>query len=164
MLSRSPPRSDNPLLDVETKTFAPDLRVGDRLSFALRANATRTWRTPEGETKRADVVMHALRLEPKDARGAARPKAIVDAGRAWLEKEAAKAGFRVVSRDGEPALAIDGYEQWRFPGLGAKGRISTLDFQGEIEVVDPELFLRCLSQGFGRAKAFGCGLMLIRRG
>ena len=32
-----------------------------------------------------------------------------------------------------------------------------------IEVTDPPAFLARLAAGFGRAKAFGCGLMLIRR-
>jgi CRISPR system Cascade subunit CasE len=38
-----------------------------------------------------------------------------------------------------------------------------LEMTGRLEVNEPEAFLSHLSQGFGRAKAFGCGLMLIRR-
>ena len=38
-----------------------------------------------------------------------------------------------------------------------------LDFLGTIEVTEPDQFLEALHRGFGRAKAFGCGLMLIRR-
>jgi CRISPR system Cascade subunit CasE len=38
-----------------------------------------------------------------------------------------------------------------------------LDFAGLIEVADPSVFVARLGQGFGKAKAFGCGLMLIRR-
>ena len=38
-----------------------------------------------------------------------------------------------------------------------------LDLRGEIEVTDPGAFLAALGVGFGRAKAWGCGLMLIRR-
>jgi CRISPR system Cascade subunit CasE len=30
-------------------------------------------------------------------------------------------------------------------------------------VKEPDRFLAKLAQGFGRARAFGCGLMLIRR-
>ena len=37
------------------------------------------------------------------------------------------------------------------------------DLTGEIAVTDPKAFLAKLAQGFGRAKGFGCGLMLIRR-
>ena len=49
-----------------------------------------------------------------------------------------------------------------FPASAPKAKIATLDFQGLLEVVDPELFLRKLAQGFGRAKAL-CGLVLIKR-
>ncbi len=38
-----------------------------------------------------------------------------------------------------------------------------LDLEGEIEVTDPAAFATALAQGFGRAKAWGCGMMLIRR-
>ena len=34
---------------------------------------------------------------------------------------------------------------------------------GEITITDPAAFLSKLPLGFGSAKAFGCGLMLIRR-
>jgi CRISPR system Cascade subunit CasE len=42
-------------------------------------------------------------------------------------------------------------------------RIGVLDLEGVLVVSDPARFCHCLAQGFGRAKAFGCGLMLIRR-
>jgi CRISPR system Cascade subunit CasE len=42
-------------------------------------------------------------------------------------------------------------------------RVGVLDFEGMLVVEAPELFLASVAQGFGRAKAFGCGLMLIRR-
>ena len=42
-------------------------------------------------------------------------------------------------------------------------RFSVLDFTGVLEVRDPAAFLAAIARGFGRAKAFGCGLMLIRR-
>ena len=162
VLSRRMPNPDNPLLDIESKPFEPELRSSDRLSFSLRANATRVRKTPDGKTARVDVVMDALRGQ--DDRAKARPKAVADAGRGWLERQGEKSGFRLWRNDeGTSRLVVDGYEQWRFPGLGRNGRIATLDFQGVLEVTEPDLFLRKLAEGFGRAKAFGCGLMLIRR-
>ena len=41
--------------------------------------------------------------------------------------------------------------------------LRTLDFGGILTVVDPERFIEALYQGVGSAKAFGCGLMLVRR-
>jgi CRISPR system Cascade subunit CasE len=163
ILSRRAPDPDNPLLDVESKPFEPDLRDGDRLGFMLRANATRTRKSTEGKSIRVDVVMDAIHKSGE--RAEARSNAIFEAGRAWLEGQGAKSGFRLAADEHgkRPSVSVDGYEQWRFPGLGADGKISTLDFQGVLEVTEPRLFLTKLVDGFGRAKAFGCGLMLIRR-
>ena len=40
---------------------------------------------------------------------------------------------------------------------------STLDFEGVLTVSDPDPLLPAIARGFGAAKAYGCGLMLIRR-
>ena len=40
---------------------------------------------------------------------------------------------------------------------------SALDFSGELTVIDPAAFIVALSKGIGPAKAFGCGLLLVRR-
>lgn len=40
--------------------------------------------------------------------------------------------------------------------------LSTLDFEGELSVTDPEIFLPALLKGISSAKAFGCGLVLVR--
>ncbi len=48
---------------------------------------------------------------------------------------------------------------------GQKGqmRFSTVDFSGELSVVGPAAFGGALRDGIGHAKAFGCGLLLVRR-
>ncbi len=162
ILSRRPPHPDNPLLDVETKDFSPVLAAGDRLGFSLRANPTRSRRDEQGRQRRHDVVMDAL---PKDGRAEARQAVITREGRRWLEAQAAKSGFRLAEDDDfdDARLRVDGYSQWRLPRLGSKGTVSVVDFTGEMEVTDPPLFLARLAEGIGRAKAFGCGLLLIRR-
>ena len=74
------------------------------------------------------------------------------------------AGFGRVGRGGNTANAIDGYEPVRIPrdGGGAM-QFSQLEFTGTLVATDPAVFLAAVRAGFGRAKAFGCGLMLIRR-
>jgi CRISPR system Cascade subunit CasE len=62
----------------------------------------------------------------------------------------------------EDRLRVDGYSTWRQHG-GTGIALTTLDFEGVLEVVDPGSFLSSLLGGIGPAKAFGCGLMLIRR-
>lgn len=41
-------------------------------------------------------------------------------------------------------------------------QFSSLDYEGALEIQDANLFYDKLLQGFGKQKAFGCGLMLIR--
>ncbi|NVN31737.1 type I-E CRISPR-associated protein Cas6/Cse3/CasE, partial [Endobacter medicaginis] len=61
-------------------------------------------------------------------------------------------------------VAVDGYERRRVPrASGPPAVFGVLDFDGELRVTDPARFLARLAGGFGRARAFGCGLMLIRR-
>lgn len=178
VLSRQAPNAEHPLLDIDTKPFAPDLRIGDRLGFSLRANATRQSGAKfEGDQVRRkairrDVVWDALREVPPKQRREHRPLLIAQEGYRWLMERAASSGFRLLA-DGPPdiddpddnhaLLRIDGYEQLRFARIGRKGRISVLEFDGVLEVTEPSLFLAAIARGFGRARAFGCGLMLIRR-
>jgi len=150
---------ESAIFDVEVKEFAPCLATGDRLQFSLRANATRAYKPASSQArgKRADVVM--ARLYAEEDRAAARPAVIQEAGSAWLAAQGARHGFSLTG-----APAVDGYARLRLPRAGTgKIDISTLDFSGVLKVTDPAAFLRALYRGFGHAKAFGCGLMLIRR-
>jgi len=56
---------------------------------------------------------------------------------------------------------VDGYAQHR----GKRGQISisTVDFAGQLTVTDPVALKQALFDGIGHAKAFGCGLLLVRR-
>lgn len=141
----------------EVKDFAPVLAPGDRLAFALRANATRT-RKAAG---RVDVVMDALHGVPQGSRAEERMAVAQTAGSNWLAGQGAKAGFRLIQCDvGDySTVALPSY---RGPRKG-QPQFGILDMSGVLEITDPAAFLSQLAQGFGRAKAFGCGLMLIRR-
>lgn len=158
ILSQRPPVDRNGLFDLESKTFAPSLRVGQRLRFSLRANPVVAIAPAPGQRgKRHDVVMHALRSLPKEQRAAARRDTIASAGHAWLDRQGARAGFRL-----EGDVGVDGYEQVRIPReTGPAMKFSVLDFDGVLTVTDPGALLGAMAQGFGRARAFGCGLMLI---
>lgn len=150
------------VLETEVKTFEPALAAGDRLQFRLRANATRSHRDQTSQHgtrgKRADVVMSALHPLPATARTDARSALIESAGRAWLGRQADRSGFRLI---GTPS--IDSYQTLRIPRGETTIAIGMLDFGGVLDVSDPDLFFQALYHGFGRAKAFGGGLMLIRR-
>ena len=154
------------MFDVETKPFAPALAIGDRLGFSLYSNpAVNRVHRIDGRkvTQRHDVVMDALSNIPPQERAKRRPGAIMAAGRAWLERQGQKAGFEIA--DADETLNIDGYDQFEIGRDGRKRsiRVSVLTFDGFLVIRDPGTFLRELPEGFGRARAFGCGLMLIRR-
>jgi CRISPR system Cascade subunit CasE len=185
-LSKRPPPQDHMLFTVDPpKLFAPALKPGDKLRFSLRANATisrpqdgfRTVRRdpalkPSRKTAHHDVVMHAILGLPQHARAEARQLAIQTAGRSWLERQGAQCGFTLPSasdpsyENAPPSgVLIDGYRVLRPPRPRRAGqmRIGVLDFDGVLTVTDPQRFLSALAAGFGRAKAYGCGLMLIAR-
>ncbi|WP_018000524.1 type I-E CRISPR-associated protein Cas6/Cse3/CasE [Paracoccus sp. N5] len=168
ILSPRPPAMDGAGLFAppEIKPFAPDLRVGDRLAFVLRANATRTRKAePDARAKRVDVVMDALHTLPSgresDARRQARLASAETTGAGWLARQGARAGFQLAD------FAVADYSVVPLPAhVGArKGQpqFGVIEMTGRLTVTDPDAFLAQLAHGFGRAKAFGCGLMLIRR-
>lgn len=166
----------------ESKTYRPQLAVGDRLAFKLRANPIversgavllaadgtprlRTSGAKEGQPKckvaRHDVVMDAKRrmnwasLAPDE-----RPMLAhlaQDAGSRWLQAREVRLGCHFeVDR-----LRADGYRTHRMRGRGII--LSTLDFEGELTITDAARFNDALLHGIGPAKSFGCGLLLVRR-
>ena len=149
----------------ETKVFEPRLDIGDRLQFKLRANATKD-RTAAGrgskdrKDRRVDVVMDGLyRAAPgKATRAELRDRVAEAAAAEWMQRQGAAKGF-------EPQLTA--VESYSTVNLGRRRRegatLGILDLVGSLEVTSPDTFLSALAGGFGRAKAWGCGLMLIRR-
>lgn len=161
ILSARPPADRLGLFELDPpRPWQPALRRGDRLGYALRANPVVTTRT-EGRRHgaRHDLVMHRLRTIPTAERGAARPELIAEAGQDWLAAQGERHGFKL-----QGAPRVEAYVQRQIPReCGPPIRFSTLDLEGVLEVTDPEAFVPAVRQGFGKAKAWGCGLMLIRR-
>ena len=81
-----------------------------------------------------------------------------------MAEQGTKSGFKLARTP-----LVDGYTQVQVERnvvRGSKKRpagFSVLNLSGELEVTDPAAFLSRLPEGFGSAKAFGNGLMLIRR-
>ncbi len=185
VLSQRRPNEASQLFRVESQPFAPELAPGDHLKFDLRANPV--IRTKHAERKRSsgknagepvvekrDVIMAAIYGCANDQRAARRDEAVVSQSMVWFEKQGAQHGFALVRRDvhhrdGEvtadvPSFAAGGYRTRRiFRRYKSAMAFATVDLSGEIEVTDPASFLDALGRGFGSARAFGCGLMLIRR-
>ncbi|MCO7231764.1 MULTISPECIES: type I-E CRISPR-associated protein Cas6/Cse3/CasE [unclassified Cobetia] len=162
VLSDRQPAASQRLLDVHCKSFEPNLSVGDQLAFRLRANPT-VARRVEGakHSPRSDVLMAAKKLFPAGQRTSEScVQAMDQAARDWLKIRADNGGFRLVM---DPE--VSGYRQHviQKPGRRDAIRFSSVDYEGLLEVTDPGRLIETISQGLGRAKAFGCGLLLVRR-
>lgn len=135
--------------------------------FDLRANPVVAGQNEQGKHVRHDVVMQTkTRLLRErglrhwsDWQGEDEPQLqdlIFKACTTWLSAQAARNGFEVVV----DSLTVDTYSQHR--GKKAEIRFSTVDFSGELIVSDAARLTAALGNGIGRAKAFGCGLLLVR--
>ncbi|PXX96297.1 type I-E CRISPR-associated protein Cas6/Cse3/CasE [Halomonas sp. LBP4] len=162
VLSSCEPSTIPGLLDVQCKPFAPELRQGDRLAFRLRANPT-VARRVEGakHSPRSDVLMAAKKPFPPGQRTSAEcVQAMDQAARDWLQTRVEELGFHL-----PVAPEVGAYRQHALQKPGRRNAIqySSVDYEGLLEVTEPGRLVETLAHGIGRAKAFGCGLMLIRR-
>lgn len=164
-VSRRPPEEQTTKWSVQTKPYTPDLQKGDVLEFSLRVNPVRTIKDANGRQKRVDVVMDEKYRERQNQENTATlAERMRKAGLRWLDFRAEKLGFEFSHEH----LRVDGYciqTFYRGKKNQKKNRIrfATLDFEGVCTVCDPQAMLDTLYHGIGPAKAFGCGLMLIRR-
>lgn len=161
ILSARPPADTIGLFDIESpKEFAPSLASGNQLEFALRANATVAKAQGKGvRGTRSDVIMDAIHGLAGSERAGARAAAVQTAGVRWLAMQGERWGFRVERE----TVQVVRYHVMRLPKEGRTMSIGVLDYQGVLQVTDPVSFTTMLTTGLGRAKAFGCGLMLVRR-
>lgn len=179
VMSARAPQQSSLFEPLESKPFAPVLAEGDRLAFVLRTNATRdrrsgplddispgTRRRPRKD-RRVDIVMHMMREQGiqagtsgPESRAARRMKLAEEAARAWFARQAGRRGFSV----SESEIEVEDYRVGRLKRpRGKEATFGVLDLRGLLTVCEPELFTSALFAGFGRAKAYGCGLMLVRR-
>lgn len=78
---------------------------------------------------------------------------------AWLERQADRCGFRLLSADAIPSPNVFGIKEKGKPPI----RIATALFQGVLEVTAPEPFISTVQHGLGRGKSYGCGLLSLAR-
>lgn len=86
----------------------------------------------------------------------------------WLNEQGARHGFRAAALRVEAyrrvQLARDGEGARKEAGRRADALVfGQADLAGELEIADAQAFAAALKTGFGRARAFGCGLMLLAR-
>ena len=177
ILSAREPKSSG-LFRLETKPYAPDLAEGDRLGFLLRVNATRdlspqTTKDKAGGSKekrsssrRVDVVIHAMHQQGINAqsvddnkRANRRMEFAEKMAAEWLAAQGVRRGFEI-----EGKIMLDDYSVRQLKRARNKtATFGVLDVRGILRVSEPAQLLETLYTGIGRARAFGCGLMLVRR-
>ncbi|MFC6295080.1 type I-E CRISPR-associated protein Cas6/Cse3/CasE [Lactiplantibacillus daoliensis] len=138
-----------------TKSYAKlldHIQVGQIMQFRLTANPTHTV------------------TRPGEKQGRVMPHITVAQQREWLVKRAEKSGFQLVEQvpaDGpeQPAILAFDIVNREWPMLhrkvGRGVRLSRVTFEGLLRVEDVAEFKQTLSNGLGREKAFGMGLMTV---
>jgi len=133
----------------ETRAYEPLLQrivVDSVWRFRLTANPTKSCSNA---------------ANPK-ARGVVRAHCTVDYQTQWLEQRAEKNGFCLL-----PDCFTVTHSQWyRFhKGKDLRRAVSLLSvtYEGILKVTDPERFRAVLTNGIGRGKAYGMGLLTVMR-
>ena len=160
-VSVRPPVDTGGLWELACKPYEPRITANQRLRFSMRVNPVRTKRDESGRQHRHDVVMdEKMKLRRQKIEACDHSEVVRRAGLAWLEKRACANGFVF----DENHVIVSGYLQHcLFHKKGRPSiRFSTIEFDGLLKVIDPELFLKGLYAGIGPAKGFGCGLMMVR--
>lgn len=121
-------------------TFLDQLAVGQVWAFRLTANPTH--RLTQNMEKK--IVAH-VREEHQLA---------------WLLGRAETLGASFGS-SGEPSVMVAGSEMKRFNRKGTAVTLGMTTFTGRLRVEEPSMLRQALTQGIGRAKAYGCGLMTL---
>ncbi len=93
-------------------------------------------------------------------------KAVVDdALEKWMIRQGQRHGFSLAKDDDNQCKLQNSAYRWHSikADKGKKSGFSSVDFLGDLDIIDVEKFTKALFGGIGRAKAFGCGLMLVKR-
>ncbi|WP_026416386.1 type I-E CRISPR-associated protein Cas6/Cse3/CasE [Actinomadura oligospora] len=147
------PHSDVP--SWATKSYDPllqRLKAGQQYSFRLTANPT-----------------HAVFR--RGQRGDRRPHVTVEQQTTWLLEKSSKAGFTILpsptphplpSEQAYNLRLVDRHRIKFSRGAGSKQvTLHRVTFQGLLEVSDEAALRATLTQGIGRARAYGCGLLTL---
>ncbi|MFJ4585646.1 type I-E CRISPR-associated protein Cas6/Cse3/CasE [Streptomyces echinatus] len=146
---------DNPGWQTYAYTpFLERLEKGSAWNFRLTANPVHHARTRDDQpTKRTAHLTSRHQLQ-------------------WLLTRQDAAGFRVLAKPedrrhtehgDEHQLIVRDQRSLNFGKRGVPGRVTltTVTYDGRLEVTEPDALRRVLTTGLGKAKAYGCGLMTL---
>jgi CRISPR system Cascade subunit CasE len=138
-----PGAQENPVVKTVTLQVQPNQRLG----FRLRANPTKRLSAGTGN-KGKRIGLYKLEEQIN-----------------WLQRKAAEHGFRVDSVMPSQQQRIQGHIP-RKEGQAADqpahdAKFFSVQFDGILQVTDPERFLNAVQAGIGSGKAFGFGLLSV---
>ncbi|WP_338760714.1 type I-E CRISPR-associated protein Cas6/Cse3/CasE [Nocardia vulneris] len=127
------------------------LATGQRWHFRLTANPVRVIQT------RPDAAAAKQRGKVVPLK----PHEYLD----WLQHKATSSGFEICEcgrqHQREPDVRVVGNETLRFERGQRQVVLSAATFEGTLTVTDPDTLKAVLSNGIGRAKGYGCGLLTL---
>ena len=143
--SRRGPEAASGVVLVGTREFKPQPVAGQRLAFLLTANPVKTITDTQREAKpgkQSDKCRVPL-IKEEDQRE-------------WITRKLAGAG-EIEAANVLPNAPI----YFRKGNRG--GKLVTATFEGVMQVRNQDILVTLMENGIGPAKAFGCGLLLVRR-
>lgn len=157
---RAPTRADGVSL-IGTREVHPNPSVGQHLAFLLTANPVKTIVDADVESKPDKLKRHIERSDGQMGKTPRFPKSRVplikeEEQRQWLSRKLAGAGM-------VEGVSVLPHAPLYFRKGSRSGKLVTVTFEGVLKVTDAERLTDLLSAGIGPAKAFGCGLLLVRR-
>jgi CRISPR system Cascade subunit CasE len=123
------------------ETLLASIKNGQKLRFRFKGNPVHSVVTANGV--RGKVTPHVSEYHKRE----------------WFLNKAKQHGFSV--HEDQFALVETGIQQFYRKSNQPPVRLSHATFEGILTVEDAELFAIALTNGIGRAKAYGCGLITV---
>ena len=79
---------------------------------------------------------------------------------AWLERKAEQNGFVILDAQEQEQIHVSGKHG---AGQGGVMHHDAYHYQGVLQITDAEAFRKALQQGIGSGKAYGFGMMMVKR-
>lgn len=159
-ISKTYPIDQDGLWEINTKSYQPVIKNGENLYFILRVNPRVFCGNGIYKNKYIDIIQQAF-YNFRNTKRKSKSEIIQSVGIDWISQRNKRNGFTI----NEKNTIVDKFEKHIVNKLKQKDYISfsAIDFRGQLKVNDSEKFIHTLHNGIGAAKAFGCGLLLIRR-
>ncbi|OGS99821.1 MAG: type I-E CRISPR-associated protein Cas6/Cse3/CasE [Gallionellales bacterium RBG_16_56_9] len=143
--SRRAPEAASGVVLVGTREIQPQPVAGQRLAFLLTANPVKTVTDAQRDAKpgKKSEKCRVPLIKEEDLRE-------------WLARKLASAGEI-------EAVNVLPHAPIYFRKGNRGGKLATVTFDGVLRVSAPARMTELLWNGIGHAKAFGCGLLLVRR-